>query len=161
MNARSQPRGNHALALPSESPYSGPVFESQRNERTSRWIEYNSPSRPIDFTVVQYFEYMYRDKTWGGFMTYVIHSTHTHTARGLLSRDKNMNLHRASDWTVCACTTHSRTRVETAFLSGQSSEGLSDGSDSQRKLRTLVFLPHDHRDQNPRAGRSDLLPFRC
>ena len=51
--------------------------------------------------------------------------------------------------------------VETAFSpTWVAKSEISDRSDDQRKLRTLIFLPDDHRDQDPRAGRSHFPPLR-
>ena len=37
---------------------------------------------------------------------------------------------------------------------------IPDRSDCQRELKTLIFLPDDHRNQNPRPGSSDVPAFR-
>ena len=55
----------------------------------------------------------------------------------------------------------SGTHVETARAFRVQLSAISNyRSDDQRKLRTLIFLSDDHRNQDPRAGRSDVLPFR-
>jgi hypothetical protein len=52
-----------------------------------------------------------------------------------------------------------RAQRRTRVRFGRVKLGISDWSDRQRELRTLIFLSDDHRNRNPMSGSSDVLAF--